>query len=1404
MAGAARIALLGPLAVDGGDVSVGPRDRVVLTALATRAGSVVSSEELADALWGERPPDSWRQVVAGCVMRLRRMLGAEAIETAPQGYRLAVVADDVDISRFEQSVAKGRQLLSLGECERAGFVLGEALALWRGRALTDAERWEPSQVEATRLEQVRLDAEELRVDACLQSGSYRDVLAEAQAMVARQPLRERRWALLATAQYQAGRQGEALRTLRQARAVLVAELGIDPGPELVALEQAILRQDPDLVADGARGVASAECPYRGLVPFDVDDADGFFGRDVEIDEGVRRLATTGVLVVVGPSGSGKSSLVRAGIAARLQRDGRRIVVITPGAAPLDALAALPVLSDGAVLVVDQCEEAVTLCADPVEQSRFLATLAERAERAPLVIALRADHLADVSATAAFARLVERGLYLLGAMGEADLRAAIEAPARQAGLLLEPGLVDLLAREVEGEPGALPLLSHALRQTWERREGRTLTVEGYRAGGGIRGAVAKTAEEVYEGLPVERRPLLRDLLLRLVTPSADGEPIRVRAPRRSLAIDADREQLIEQLVSARLVTTDGDSVGVAHEALVRAWPRLSGWLDDDVEGQRVFGHLAAAAEAWDQMGRPDSELYRGVRLTQALDWRDKTGADLTPTERGFLDTGRHVAERDTRRARRAKSRRRVAVTAAAVLVLASVGGAIVAVRQGARAETAAVAADARRAAALAVDAEEIDEALLLAAEAVNLDDSPDTRANLLATLRRNPALIGTARSAGPVYEVAVSPSGGAVAVGDLNAGITFHDPRTLEQTGSLAVVAGDLEYRPDGEQLAVAGRDFSPRQSIRLVDATTLRDEPVQLGGITPGMVAAWDLAYSGNGRFVAALIYNDREEHSTVFVWDVAAPQQPVRTIEAATAVNVPHVAGYPSEAIALSWHGDLVYVRPDGRPRLQAFDVATGRVVASVDLDSVLFGTGSGDTDNAADGLEVSPDGATLAVVEGDEIVLRDAESLVERVRLRAHTGAVRSLQFSPDGTLLASGAEDRTAIVWELADGSPRDVFGGHAGGVNRVAFSPDGATLYTVGDPGLLVWDLEGDRRFVQRATTFAPVDPEDTALPSSDGEAVARVHNWWSTSAEDALTMEFYDVAARGLGAPIELVGSTGFETWRPLTDQYAVASRGGVVSVWDWRRREVVTERRVVDGEIAGIAFSDDGSRIIVGDTSGVVIEMDADTFEVLSPPVDTGLRFPTILSAGDERMAIALPDLNSGDRGWYAVVDFVDGETTRIDLGLGESPGDVSPDGEHLAIGARNGEVGVVDLGTGQWVRPPVAAHASQVERIDYNRDGSRFASSALDGEVVLWDASTVTPLATLATHEAQSRAAVAFLDDGHTLMITRSDGTAYTWDTNIEHWIEYACRVAGRNLTDTEWRNAFGDRPYRETCPTA
>ncbi|MGA7688290.1 MAG: BTAD domain-containing putative transcriptional regulator [Jiangellales bacterium] len=454
-------------------------------------------------------------------------------------------------------------MLALGEPERTQFTLTEALGLWHGAALAELDGWEPGEAAAQRLEDLRRDADELRVEASLQAGSWRDMLPEAAALVTEQPLREQRWGLLARAQYQAGRQAEALATIQRARAVLVAELGLDPGPELVAVEQAILEQHPSLLAHADGAAASSKCPYRGLLAYDVNNTEDDFGRDADVAACRDLLNRHGVLAVVGPSGSGKSSLVRAGVAAGLGRDGRRVVVMTPGTHPMAGLAEAGVLRTSTVLVVDQLEEVVTVCLDPIEREAFLDALVGHADAgASVVVALRADRLGLLSGHRGFARLLERGLHLLGTMNEDDLRAAVEGPAHRAGLLLEPGLVDLLVQEVSGEPGALPLLSHALAQTWENREGRTLTVDGYRAAGGT---------------------------------------------HRAVAGNSARESLVEVLVAARLVTSDGEVVELAHESLIAAWPRLRSWLDEDVDGHRILRHLTVSADSWGAMGRPESEL-----------------------------------------------------------------------------------------------------------------------------------------------------------------------------------------------------------------------------------------------------------------------------------------------------------------------------------------------------------------------------------------------------------------------------------------------------------------------------------------------------------------------------------------------------------------------------------------------------------------------------------------------------------------------------------------------------------------------------------------------------------------------------------------------------------------------------
>jgi DNA-binding SARP family transcriptional activator/energy-coupling factor transporter ATP-binding protein EcfA2 len=609
------IAILGPLEVDGAESSLGLRDRVVLQALAVSPGVAVTADALAEAIWGEDLPASWAKVVQGCIVRLRKVLGADAIETSTSGYRLVHHADHIDHLKFGRLLDRSRELLTGQEPERAAYVLREALALWRGEPFADLLEWPPGRVATERLHELRLQAEDLLTEAELLVGHHREVLAPTQRMVREAPLRERRWGLLALALYQDGRQAEALQTIQQARTVLRDELGLDPGPDLVTLEQAILNQDPSLAVAAAIPQPSAQCPYLGLVAYGVSDASAFFGREEVTAACLRRLDEGGVLAVVGPSGSGKSSLARAGVAAALERDGMRVHLVTPGTQPMSALRGLP-RRPGTVLLVDQCEEALSADEGSPEPAEFFAALVEFAQRHPLVITLRADRLGDLSPHPDFARLVENGLYLLGPMTVPDLRRAIEGPAAQAGLRLESGLVDLLVREVAGEPAALPLLSHVLRQTWRNREGSTLTVEGYAATGGVREAVAQSAEGVFRGLDAEHQAMLRNLMLRLVAPDEGGDPVRTRVPRRSVTGDEEHLKLVEQLLGARLLASDGDTVEIAHESLAVAWPRLRSWLDEDVDGLRILRHLAVAADSWDQLGRPDSELYRGVRQARA--------------------------------------------------------------------------------------------------------------------------------------------------------------------------------------------------------------------------------------------------------------------------------------------------------------------------------------------------------------------------------------------------------------------------------------------------------------------------------------------------------------------------------------------------------------------------------------------------------------------------------------------------------------------------------------------------------------------------------------------------------------------------------------------------------------------
>lgn len=1409
------IGVLGTLTLDEESASLGRRDRVVLTALATRAGHVVSHDLLVDALWHDQPPASAHKVVHGCVSRLRRRLGADAIQTAPPGYRLAVPGDAVDAVRFERAVARTRDLAAIGQVDRAAHLADEALALWRGRPFPDVDDWEPAVVEAMRLEEVRQEAQELRVDCYLRSGRHHEVLADAAALVREAPTREARWALLARAQYQDGRQADALVTLQQARDLLVDRLGIDPGPELDRLQEAVLRQDPGLLPGSVDARPSSErCPYRGLAAYDVEDEEGFFGRDREVTTCLGLVHAQGVLAVVGASGSGKSSLVRAGVAAALSRSGTRVHVLTPGDRPVHALDALPRRRGRDALVVDQCEEVFLLCTDPEERAEFLERLVAHAEVAPLVIALRADRLADLAPYASFARVVERGLHLLGGMDAEALRAVIETPARQSGLIVEPGLVDLLLREVEGEPGALPLLSHALRETWLRREGSTLTVAGYQAAGGIRGAVAQTAELVYGRVDPGLQHLVRELMLRLVTASGQGEPTRIRAPRSRVIVDPAQERLVEELVSARLLTSEEGAIEIAHESLARAWPRLRDWLADDVEGQRILHHVATAAEAWEALGRPDSELYRGARLQQTLEWRDRVTVELTEVENDFLDAGRSAAEAEeralvehARQQARMIRRQRVALVAGSVFLALALAAGGVAMRAGERArageeaaETSARAADAGRIGAQSLTVEDPGLSILLAVEALRLEDNAQTRAYLREAMARRPALVASTEAPSRwVMNLSVDPRGGAavgytrdnqvvrfdLATGELTARADMDGPGRRE----MLYTPGALAYRPDGTMVAAGSQPFM-KPSLVLLDPEEMTPLPEQPAGLPAQPAQASSVAFSPNGRWLAgAFVHTDADEQdpfggapSRLFaqVWDVEDLDAPPRVVELREGIWWHRVQVSDDGSTLYSGAPPAAYPIPD---RGADPEPPTWRRDDLVSHGGFL--------------VDLSPDGRwLLAPVEPRDLVVLDTR---DGRTVRRFDGLGTGV-FSPDGRVVA-GTTGSGVVVRRWRSGT---VVGAYEGAGAPVDFSADGTALVAAGFHGLETWDLIGDRRFM----SFTPFEAETDTLYglSPDGRLLA-------SRDDEAETVTLASTEDPAVWRTLPGVGHSGWTEWggadwRPDGSALAVGQHDGTVLTVALRGPP--TAVRVASGSITSLDHTADGESLVVADDSGWVRHVERSTGRVLGRPVQLDEMATDVSAAGDGTWALALTTRVSGRPNEigrvdsWARIDLEDGavRTGRLpDLRDQDWLGvDLDPDDPTRAAVLGTRGVLVLDLDTGEPVGWIVAAHTDGIVLGGYTEDGSRIVVGGDDGRVSVWDGEDGR-LLDVAVVDLDESVAPVMLRDGVTVVAATRHGT-HRWDTRIGPALVAACRAAGRSMTLEEWRTYVGeDVPYRATC---
>lgn len=1090
---------LGPLEVRGSDgIPIdlgGPQQRLVLAQLLQRNNAVVSVDQLIDGLWGEAPPASARKIIQGYVSQLRKVIsdGATLGSRLP-GYVLEVDSEAVDAERFERLVQEGTATVA-SHPGRARELLAEALGMWRGQPYQDLSDSDALRSGIVHLEQLYLAAQEARVAADIYAGNEASVVPELEELTHRYPLRERLWALRMLALYRTGRQADALRVYENCRVTLAEEVGLEPGSELRLLEQRILEQDSILETIGALEPDGPEIrgtgrnPYKGLRPFTEQDADDFYGRrDLirRLSDAIESRKSSRLVVLAGPSGCGKSSVVHAGLLPLLREAGRDVVTIYPGSMPLQKLEeTIGSLTRGRspLLVVDQLEEIFSLPRSE-DQSGFLDALAEAAtapEGLTVVVTVRTDFLDRVLMHPRFASLVEPGLVLVTPLQDHEVRELVVQPARRVGAAVDPDVVAGAVNFVARRPSALPLVEYALTDLFDRSKGETLTQAALEAAGGISGALVQRAEEVYGSLDETRRATIRTLLLRLVSVTEDGTPVRRRVPTNTLRGLPEALDLGKLLGDYRLLTFDRgpDGIGtveVAHEALLREWPRLRVWVDEARDALRRHEQLSEAAAEWAGHDRADEYLLTGHALARLADW-SQADLLLNETEQTFV-TASLAAETEIHNRR--QRRRRLVLAgfgAAAVIALGLALTALVARNeaqsQAARAQSesaqAAAAAElaeaeAQRAfanelsaAAVSVIEEDPELALLLSLRAITSNPDPEVPLDHKLTLRRamNADRLVERYFITPPTELLgldLAPDGSLLAVWTPGRLLQL-DPRTwkpewiLEDDELVSIpttprYAGTPVFSPDSELVAI-GTLGTPARLLVLDSATGALVHEVRFEGICRAHTGPQ--SWSGDGKYIGVSLQED---------CDRPFGTATLRILDTTTWDGVIEFATFGQAVFAENASRMATVEYADGLPgrKARVFDTDTFEQLAEV----------------AASVGDLHPDGRLLAVADPDgqsvmgsvviDIYDLNTGQIVDRLTGLDNRPIPYAMDFVrfPDGYALVVGTDGQTTGIWNAESG--RLVRSLSTGVVYALGYDRATERLYTA-DPGGAIssWDF-----------------------------------------------------------------------------------------------------------------------------------------------------------------------------------------------------------------------------------------------------------------------------------------------------------------------------------------------------------
>lgn len=1159
-----------------------------------------------------------------------------------------------------------------------------------------------------------------------------------------------------------------------------------------------------------------EPPYQGLAPFRAEDAQRYFGRESLAAEVVSRLAEQRVVVIVGTSGAGKSSLLHAGVIPRLTS---RAVLFTPGRHPLEeCLIKLGSLSAGEVtlsaenpravhhavrqavaegdelvLVVDQFEEVFTLCSDHAERTRFIDQLLTAAftsnSGCRVVLSVRADFYGHCVGHRDLSEVLREGQVTVTPMTADELRRAIVQPALRVDCVVETSLVTRIVADASGQPGVLPLLSHVLLETWHRRRGATLTLQGYEAAGGIEHAVAHTAEQAFTALSLDQRRTARQVFLRLCVFGDTTEDTKRRARRAELdQLGRNAHAVLEHLARERLVVLGEDDVEIAHEALIRSWPRLRGWLVENREGLRVHRDVTEGAASWRALDEDPGALYRGVRLATAQAWAEHHDDELSGPERDFLAASIAARERAESDERRRTSRLRGLVALLSVLLLVAGGATWAALRAERTAATQRNAALAQKVASQVLAMRTTEPALAgqLALAAYRLDPTVDTRGSLLSSVagpRTTVVTAGTARKA-----VAFSPNGELLATAGEGRAVSVwrlpsvHAPRPVVEIVGRSERVESLAFSPDGSRLAAAGHDGT-------VSLWSL-DEPEKprLLAEPPGHdEAVYHVAFSPDGFTLITA-----SQDGTAALWDIRDPSTPTR-------ISV--LSGHQG---AVSW----AEFDRGGRAAVTASDDGTVRLWDVSDSTSPTQTSVLTTHAPRATSAEFSPDGALLLTAGFDTKArlwdLRAVGGPREVAQLSGHRDTVQSARFSPAGSTVITTSWDYTAKLWDVSTPSSptvSSIITGHTNTVWASAFSTDGHVVATASDDGAVrLTDvpgrLLGGHTDTVRASAIS-ADGRTVATGSRDGTV-----RLWDTSDPDRPRRLVLPDSAMGPIRSVALSATT-----------LAAGDAEGRVRLWDVRdpaNARLLPAGIKHPGTARALAFSPDGALLAVGgdDLEHVVRlwSMRDPSAPALAGEIAGATDFIPALAFSPRGDVLAIAMTRT-----VRLIDVTNPAEARL-LSKLEDHGDrvlavdFAPDGRHLVSGGLDRTARLWDV---RDVRSPspvsrLTGHNGAVSSVRFSTDGSRIATGGFDRTARLWDVterSGPVVWAVLSGHSDEVHT-VSFFPDDRYLLTGGRDTTGRLWRTSPEDAAAEVCGLVHPSTTPQQWAVYFPDTDVRAPCP--